>query len=98
MDKPKRNYSISKIPVISPRLIQLRMGFWVGFPDLEIRREARSRGAGAGGVAGLPKNFVWSEMRGGLPWIRHWAYKPERRGLYPGGVISGIKKTFRIEP
>ena len=52
MDKPKRNYSISKIPVISPRLIQLRMGFWVGFPDLEIRTEARSRGAGAGGGGG----------------------------------------------
>ena len=45
------------------------MGFWVGFPDLEIRREARSRGAGAGGVgvAGLPKNFVWSKMRGASP-------------------------------
>ena len=25
-----------------------------------------------------------------------WTYK--RRGLYPGGLISGIKKTFRNEP
>ena len=56
MDKPKRNYSISKIPVISPQLIQLRKGFWVGFPDLEIRREARSPGAGGGrGALGFPK-------------------------------------------